>query len=110
MKEKLQSIKEQALSKIAEAQDINLLNDIKVSILGKKGELTQVLKSMKDVAPEDRPKVGQMVNETRANIEAKLEEKMKSINSAMRAEKMKRETIDVTLPGCLLYTSPSPRD
>ena len=54
---------------------------------------------MKDVAPEDRPKVGQMVNETRANIEAKLEEKMKSINSAMRAEKMKRETIDVTLPG-----------
>ena len=99
MKEKLQSIKEQALSKIAEAQDINLLNDIKVSILGKKGELTQVLKSMKDVAPEDRPKVGQMVNETRANIEAKLEEKMKSINSAMRAEKMKRETIDVTLPG-----------
>ena len=47
MKEKLQSIKEQALSKIAEAQDINLLNDIKVSILGKKGELTQVLKSMK---------------------------------------------------------------
>ena len=46
MKEKLQSIKEQALSKIAEAQDINLLNDIKVSILGKKGELTQVLKSM----------------------------------------------------------------
>ena len=99
MKEKLQSIKEQALSKIAEAQDINLLNDIKVSILGKKGELTQVLKSMKDVAPEDRPKVGQMVNETRANIEAKLEEKMKSINSALRAEKMKRETIDVTLPG-----------
>ncbi len=98
MKEKLQSIREQALSKIAEAQDINLLNDIKVSILGKKGELTQVLKSMKDVAPEDRPKVGQMVNETRANIEAKLEEKMKSINSALRAEKMKRETIDVTLP------------
>ena len=99
MKEKLQSIREQALSKIAEAQHINLLNDIKVSILGKKGELTQVLKSMKDVAPEDRPKVGQMVNETRANIEAKLEEKMKSINSALRAEKMKRETIDVTLPG-----------
>ena len=99
MKEKLQSIREQALSKIAEAQDISLLNDIKVSILGKKGELTQVLKSMKDVAPEDRPKVGQMVNETRANIEAKLEEKMKSINSALRAEKMKRETIDVTLPG-----------
>ena len=84
MKEKLQSIKEQALSKIAEAQDINLLNDIKVSILGKKGELTQVLKSMKDVAPEDRPKVGQMVNETRANIEAKLEETDTDIQTRSR--------------------------
>ena len=78
---------------------MTILNDIKVAILGKKGELTQVLKSMKDVAPEDRPKVGQMVNEVRANIEHTLEEKMKAVNSALRAEKMKRETIDVTLPG-----------
>ena len=98
MKEKLQSIKEQALSKIAEAQDINLLNDIKVSILGKKGELTQVLKSMKDVAPEDRPKVGQMVNETRAAIEAVLEENKEKMEKAIRAEKLKKEVIDVTLP------------
>lgn len=99
MKEKLESIKNQALEKIAQAQDMTILNDIKVAILGKKGELTQVLKSMKDVAPEDRPKVGQMVNEVRANIEHTLEEKMKAVNSALRAEKMKRETIDVTLPG-----------
>ena len=99
MKEKLQSIREQALSKIAEAQDINLLNDIKVSILGKKGELTQVLKSMKDVSPEDRPKVGQIVNETRAYFVALVVEMMMAINAGMRAEKMKRETIDVTLPG-----------
>ena len=99
MKEKLQSIKEQALSKIAEAQDINLLNDIKVSILGKKGELTQVLKSMKDVAPEDRPKVGQMVNDARSKIEEHLEEKKKAFEQALREEKMKAETIDVTLPG-----------
>ena len=98
MKEKLQSIREQALSKIAEAQDINLLNDIKVSILGKKGELTQVLKSMKDVAPEDRPKVGQMVNETRAAIEAVLEENKEKMEKAIRAEKLKKEVIDVTLP------------
>ena len=93
MKEKLQSIKEQALSKIAEAQDINLLNDIKVSILGKKGELTQVLKSMKDVAPEDRPKVGQMVNETRVAIEAVLEENKEKMEKAIRAEKLKKEAI-----------------
>ena len=57
MKEKLQSIKEQALEKIAQATDTGMLNEIKVNILGKKGELTQVLKSMKDVAPEDRLKL-----------------------------------------------------
>ena len=99
MKERLQKIKEEAIARIKESKNPESLNDVRVSVLGKKGELTALLKSMKDVAPEDRPKVGQMVNETRANIEAKLEEKMKSINSAMRAEKMKRETIDVTLPG-----------
>lgn len=99
MNEKLQSIKEQALAKIAEATDTGMLNDIKVNILGKKGELTQVLKSMKDVAPEDRPKVGQLVNEARQVIEDTLSEKMEALNRAIRAEKMKRETIDVTLPG-----------
>jgi phenylalanyl-tRNA synthetase alpha chain len=99
MKEKLESIKAEALAKIEEADVLASLNDVKVSILGKKGELTQVLKGMKDVAPEDRPKVGQMVNEAREAIEGALEAKTKSINQALRAEKMKRETIDVTLPG-----------
>ena len=99
MKEMLQNIKDATLAKIEATADLNVINEIKVSILGKKGELTQVLKSMKDVAPEDRPKVGQMVNETRQAIEAKLEAKIKAINSAIRTEKMKRETIDVTLPG-----------
>jgi phenylalanyl-tRNA synthetase alpha chain len=99
MKEKLESIKAEALAKIEEADVLASLNDVKVSILGKKGELTQVLKGMKDVAPEDRPKVGQMVNEAREAIESALEAKTKSINQALRAEKMKRETIDVTLPG-----------
>ena len=99
MKERLQELAEAARKRIEESDGPDKLNEVKVAYLGKKGELTALLKSMKDVAPEDRPKVGQMVNETRANIEAKLEEKMKSINSALRAEKMKRETIDVTLPG-----------
>ncbi len=99
MKEMLSKIKEQTLAKIEQAKEAAAINDIKVAILGKKGELTQVLKGMKDVAPEDRPKVGQMVNEVRADIEEKLEAKLKEINKAVRAEKMKRETIDVTLPG-----------
>ena len=75
MKEKLQGIKEKALEQIGAAQHLETLNDVRVAILGKKGELTSVLKSMKDVAPEDRPKVGQMVNEARAEIESVLEEK-----------------------------------
>lgn len=99
MKDRLEAIKAAALAKINEADVLTSLNDVKVSVLGKKGELTQVLKGMKDVAPEDRPKVGQMVNEARQAIEAALEEKSKKINQTLRAEKMKRETIDVTLPG-----------
>ena len=66
MKEKLQELAEAARKRIEEAEGPDKLNEVKVAYLGKKGELTAILKSMKDVAPEDRPKVGQMVNETRA--------------------------------------------
>lgn len=99
MKEKLEAIKAEALAKIENANDLDTLNDIKVAVLGKKGELTAVLKSMKDVPAEERPMVGQMVNDARTTIEEKLEEKKTSIARLLRTEKMKRETIDVTLPG-----------
>lgn len=101
MKEKLQAIREEALARIEEAKDLDALNDIKVNILGKKGELTQVLKGMKDVAPEDRPKVGQMVNDTRTAIEERLELVKSDISKKIREEKMKKEVIDVTLPGTM---------
>ena len=74
MKERLEAIKQETIAKIKNAEDLNILNDIRVEILGKKGQLTEVLKGMKDVAPEDRPKVGQMVNDTRKAIEEKMEE------------------------------------
>ncbi len=99
MKDKLNAIKEAALKQIETAKDLDALNDIRVSVLGKKGELTQVLKSMKDVAPEDRPKVGQMVNDTRAAIENVLEKEKTMLQRKIREEKMKCEVIDVTLPG-----------
>ena len=99
MKEKLEAIKAEALAKIDSAKDLDSLNDIKVAVLGKKGELTAVLKSMKDVPAEERPMVGQMVNEARTAIEEKLEEEKTKISRMLRTEKMKRETIDVTLPG-----------
>ena len=74
MKEKLQKIREEAMHQIEQSADLGKLNDVRVAILGKKGELTAVLKGMKDVSPEERPLVGQLVNETRESIERKLEE------------------------------------
>ncbi|MBR6396897.1 MAG: phenylalanine--tRNA ligase subunit alpha [Lachnospiraceae bacterium] len=99
MKDKLKSIMDRAISEIASSDDMEKLNAIKVNILGKKGELTDILKGMKDVAAEERPKVGQMVNETRAAIEEKLNEKLDEMKKKLREEQMKAETIDVTLPG-----------
>ena len=90
---------DEALSQIEASGELEKLNDIRVAFLGKKGELTSVLKGMKDVAPEDRPKVGQLVNEARTKIEAKLEEKKETFEKKLLEEKLKSETIDVTLPG-----------
>ncbi len=98
MKERLQKIKEEAISKIQASDSLDKLNDIKVAILGKKGELTEVLKGMKDVAAEDRPMVGQLVNDTRAAIEEKLEEMKNKLSAIIREAKLKSEDIDVTLP------------
>ena len=98
MKEKLERIKSEALARIEASDALEKLNDIRVAYLGKKGELTSVLKSMKDVAPEDRPKIGQMVNEAREQIESKLEETRGLLARKAREEQMKKEVIDVTLP------------
>ena len=98
MQEKLKNIKEEALRAIEAADVPEKLNDVRVRFLGKKGELTAVLKGMKNVAPEERPKVGQLVNETRAAIESVLEETRKNMEKAIREERLKQEVIDVTLP------------
>lgn len=98
MKDKLKGLKDSALEQINAAQHLDALNEVRVAFLGKKGALTSVLKSMKEVAPEDRPKVGQLVNEAREEIEKILEEKKTAFEKKMREEKMKLETIDVTLP------------
>ena len=98
MKEQLEKIKEEALRQIESSEALERLNDIRVSYLGKKGELTNLLKSMKDVAPEDRPKVGQMVNDVRGLIEGRLEEAKTALARKAREEQLKREVIDVTLP------------
>lgn len=99
MNEKLEQIRQEALTAIAQAADVDQLNEVRVKYLGKKGELSKLLKGMKDVAPEDRPKVGQMVNAARAVIEEEMEKKKTAILRKIREEKMKSEVIDVTLPG-----------
>ncbi|MBE5937275.1 MAG: phenylalanine--tRNA ligase subunit alpha [Lachnospiraceae bacterium] len=99
MKEKLSKIVEEALAGIENSEHLEKLNEIRVAYLGKKGELTSVLKGMKDVLPEDRPKVGQMVNDARAVIEEKLEAKKAAFEKRILEEKIASETIDVTLPG-----------
>ena len=98
MKDKLLAIRENALKQIQASDALDKLNEVRVAFLGKKGELTNVLKGMKDVAPEDRPKVGQWVNEAREAIEKELEERKAKMEKKIREEKMKREVIDVTLP------------
>ena len=98
MEEQLQAIKTEALEQLKKADSLDRLNEIRVSFLGKKGQLTALLKSMKEVAPEDRPAFGQLVNSTRAQIEEVLEETKKKLERAALDEKLKKEVLDVTLP------------
>ncbi len=101
MKEKLLNIRDEALRQIKEAQDageIGRLNDIKVAFLGKKGQLTAIMKSMRDIPAQDRPAFGQMVNDTRREIEEKMESIRQEFAARARELQLKNETIDVTLP------------
>ena len=98
MKERLQEIREEAIKQIQSSDALDKLNDARVAFLGKKGKLTAVLKGMKDVAAEERPVVGQMVNETREAIERILEETKRKLEAKAREEQLAREVIDVTLP------------
>lgn len=98
MKDRLQKIREEAIQKIQSSENLDKLNEIKVSVLGKKGALTEVLKGMKNVDAEERPKVGQMVNDTRAAIEEKIEEMRARLAAAAREAQLQAEVIDVTLP------------
>ena len=98
IKEKLEGIVSKALNSLEIVSTPDALNEIRVNVLGKKGELKELMKSMKDVAPEDRPKVGQLVNEARDQITEKLEAAKQKIEMQQMELKMTAETIDVTLP------------
>ena len=99
MKEQINQIKQHALEEILNTQDLKTLIDVKVKYLGKKGELTSVLRGMGALSAEERPIIGSLVNEVRAEIEDALNEKEEKFKEAELQEKLEKETIDITLPG-----------
>ena len=99
MKEQLELIKQNALAELDAAQTPAALEELRVRLLGKKGELTAVLKMMGKLSPEERPVMGQLANAVRAEIEAKLEERKASISASVLEAKLAEEAIDVTIPG-----------
>ncbi|MBQ4424928.1 MAG: phenylalanine--tRNA ligase subunit alpha [Lachnospiraceae bacterium] len=98
MQEKLKKIREEALARLEAAASSDAINEIRLAYLGKKGELTEVLKGMREVAPEDRPKVGGWVNDTRKAIEDKLAEVQAAVQEKALEARLEAETIDVTMP------------
>ena len=100
MEEKIEQLKAQAAEAIQHAAgNLSELDDIRVKFLGKKGEFTSILRGMGALAKEDRPKVGKIVNEAKAQIEALIAEKNEELKARALADKLASEKIDVTLPG-----------
>ena len=99
MKEQLELIKQAALEALEAAQTPADLEEIRVKYLGKKGELTAVLKMMGKLSAEERPVMGALANTVRAEIEGKLEDAKASIGAKVLEAKLAAETIDVTIPG-----------
>ena len=99
MKEQLAQIKELAIEKLSNANDLKTLEELRVSILGKKGELTKILKGMGGLSKEERPVIGQLANEVRAAIEDKLNEAKATLEKKAMEAKLQAEKLDVTMPG-----------
>jgi len=99
MKEKLQSLFTKAKEEIDKLTNLSELQELKVRLLGKKGELTEILRGMGKLAPEDRPVIGQISNEIREKLESFLQQKSALLEEKELEMKLKAERIDVTLPG-----------
>ena len=99
MKEQLEQIKAKALADLAAAADMSALDAVRVRVLGKKGELTAVLKQMGKLSAEERPVMGQMANAVRAKLEEALEKRRAALDAAALESKLEAEAVDVTIPG-----------
>ncbi len=98
MKEKLTQIQDMTLEKLASISNLKELEELRVAILGKKGELTQILKGMGGLSKEERPIVGQLANEVRNAIESKIDSIKNELLAKEEEEQLKNEKIDVTIP------------
>lgn len=98
MKEMMEKLRESALSAILEANDVDTLEALRVKYLGKKGELTAILRQMGSLSAEERPVMGQLANKLRADIENELEKRREGLSSALMNAKLEAETVDVTMP------------
>ena len=101
MKAQLEQIRANALEKLQSLNAEQELEELRVRVLGKKGELTGILKQLGSLSKEERPVVGQLANEVRAAVEAAIEEKRAALKAAAQELRLQKETIDVTMPGQL---------
>ncbi|MBO4831991.1 MAG: phenylalanine--tRNA ligase subunit alpha [Oscillospiraceae bacterium] len=99
MKEKLELVRKEALAALAEVSASDALEALRVKYLGKKGELTAVLKQMGKLSAEERPVIGQLANEVRAKLEAAIESRAQQLANEAMAARLLSETVDVTIPG-----------
>lgn len=99
MQEKLQVIVSQAQEAVDSVDELSQLDEIRVQFLGKKGQLTDIMKTLGQLSPEERPKAGQMINEAKQQVQGILNAKKKELDDAKLAKQLAEESIDVTLPG-----------
>ena len=99
MKEKLEALKAQALEELAAVTSLDALKDLRVKYLGKKGPMTEILRGMGKLPAEERPKIGQIVNEIKAELEGKINEATAVLEKKALADKLANEQVDITLPG-----------
>lgn len=99
MKEQLERLRQAALAEVGDSGDLSALDAVRVKFLGKKGEITNILKQMGKLSPEERPVMGQMANTVRQAVEEAIENAGKAMKEKQKALKLEAETLDVTMPG-----------
>lgn len=99
MKEKIAKLRESSIEEIKKADSLKEIEDLRVKLLGKKGELTEILKDMKNLSAEERPEIGKIANEVRDFLTAEIDSKFEELKKELKAKKISEESIDITLPG-----------